>query len=609
MKTIMGILLLIISVAALIFGVDYLYDKTIANQGSSPAQQTALKIQEQLSENVFDKSSSSEPFDKLRINQGQSTPPPIINGFDWTLPAGTQEESNSGLILSRYRQMDVARNSFLIVRWDESNPQQNQYDFKILETRLRQLAPKKVLIRLEVNSSCEAPRWALDQLRESKHKSLIFWDQNYIELLRPFINEFAKRYSASPQVIGVQLGLGDGEYSGPCKNYDNKDGWGEFWMSPRELEEATTRFGFTPEVFASASKANIDIYVNAFGKHKNKLAFTNIGALFSYGKGSKPYNAKLNKIAKYVLEKGVGNRDGAIEQWMSYTDKIYGNVLTSMPDGTCRLDFDENYANKIRGRYWGTENEFYGKKDSVLAVHGSYENQPYRFLISSLRALQMRRNYMSISDMRDIDHPQYKTQDFIRYLTKVLGKQIENTPDAFVLLGERYIDASRLQDHKEGTCVKNSGNKIAIRSFGRWLTENSQSLPTIKTSMPERENFWDQGYYLPNGIDYEYFAREAKQFSFDLNDQLAKIHCANGCPVEVKITFKDTLKTTLNVLVAEGRTPFVKTQGDGQIKTATFKLTSRFNNGVSGSDFLVKSENGVLPVILVRVNFLKLSKK
>ncbi len=109
--------------------------------------------------------------------------------------------------------------------------------------------------------------------------------------------------------------------------------------------------------------------------------------------------------------------------------------------------------------------------------------------------------------------------------------------------------------------MKNAGDKIAIRSFGRWITESTQGKPAVKIHMPKEENYWDQKYYLPDNIDYEYFAREAREFSFDMNDELVKIRCQNGCEIEVKATFKDTVKTSLSVEVAEGITQSLETIG------------------------------------------------
>ena len=599
---------------AVIFGGDYWYESKYANTNS---QQSNVTISAETDSASKQRSNAVKNIiENTVLLSGVEAPPHFLAGFDWNLPADTKITKNSGLIAEGGHNPDVVNNRFIIVRWDETNPNQGQYDFSKLDAHLKRIAPQQALIRLEVNSSCEAPKWALSKLRQTKHKSLIYWDKSYIDLTRPYIQAFANRFAAYPQIIGVQLGLADGEFGekiDSCSDYGNKQGWGEFWMSPSELQEAESQFGFNPDVFTQATIANIDIYANAFGIHKNKLAFTNIGTLYTYGEGSEPYNKNLKTIAKYALDQGIGNRDGAIERWMTYTDKVYGNLFTTMPDGSCRLDVDEEYMRGMEGRYWGTENEFYGNKDYVIATKGPVENHPYQFLISSLRALQMRRNFMSVSDMRERDHKEYKTQEFMKYLSLTMGKQIEDTSDAFVLMGERYIAASRLSDHMDVDCVRNSDNTIKVRSFGRWLTESPKNTqienkPAIKVRMPASENYWFQDYYLPYGIDYEYFAREAKNFSFDLDDKLSQLRCNDACEVEVKVTFKDRTKTRLHIQVAEGMTQALQTLGDNKIKTATFKMKSKFNNQLQGlsssSDLSLISENEAIPLILMRINFL-----
>jgi len=580
------VILILIIIAALIFSVDMIYDKTLVQQNH---QQTTHKVLNKL------------PTKELKDNDIS-----VVNGFDWSLANNTKPSPYSGLIAESESKSKIIPHKFLMVLWNQSNPQKGVYNFGEFERQLNQLKGK-ALVRLEVNSSCEAPAWALKSLRSSKDKSLIFWDKNYLSYLDDFVSAFAKRYASSSKIVGVHLGIGDGEFSGSCNDYDNKDGWGEFWMSPAVIAEAQTNFGLTPDIFENSSKEIIKIYATAFGKYKSKLAYTNLGPLFSWEEIATPYNKRLVKLAKFAINSGVGNRDGDIEQWMRFLDKNYGVEITSMADGTCRLDFNEEYANKIRGRYWGTENEFYGDKDYVIGRHGNYKNQAYRFMVSSLRALQMRRNFITTSDsasMMKIKHADYKTQDFLSYLTKVLGKQMENTPDAFILLGERYISASHAEANRlNEACVTSNGDEIPFRSFGRWLTDTGNSKPAIKVKMPKTENHWAQDYYLPETIDFEYAARQAKQLTFDLNDQLAKKRCAKGCNTEIKVTFKDTVKTTMKIMVEEGYTKALQTLGDNKIKTATFKVKSIFKNGVSGSDFIVQSDKNPIPVMMIRVNF------
>ncbi len=587
---------------SLIFYADDLYEKfnTTDIPSSSRDKKVVKQVEttKQTTKNFTKKTAS-------RANAAPIKPASTRAGFDWSLPANTPVERDSGLIDEYDRGLDYVQNIFAIVRWDEANPQKGRYDFSKFEKALNDSSPKRALVRLEVNSACEAPKWALKTLRRSADKSLIFWDDNYVNLLKPFINAFAKRYAADPRIMGVQLGIGDGEYDDNCE-FDNKNGWGEFWMSPESIVTAQKKFNFNPEVFEKQTKKIIDIYANAFGKHKGKLAFTNIGPSFSWNNIAEPYNKKLKKIAQYVWNAGIGDRDGHVEIWMRFIDPTFGVQMKSLADNTCYLDFDENHANGLRGRYSGTENEFYGDKNYVIRANGPYRNQAYRFFVSSLRALQMRRNYFSIAgdSMKKLDDPVYKTQDFLRYLSKVMGKQIENTPDAFVLLGERYISKDHAKNFADLSCVKNSKKGVAVRSFGRWLTETSQSVPAIPIKMPANENYWGQNFYMPAGTDYEYSARKAKQFEFDLNDELTKTRCENSCKAEIKVTFKDTDKTTMNVWYGNEDSQGFKTKGDNKIKTVTFNVNSRFENDVRGKDFMINSKATDLTLIMIRVNFL-----
>ena len=249
MKTKVVLLVLLCCVIGLILSIDSLYNYTIAKQGSSKAQP------QEINKPVIEK--ATKLFNK--------TPPHLLNGFDWSLPVNTPVDNTSGLIAENKANQPMINNQFLIVLWDKTNPKPGVYDFSHFEKQLNTLSHRKALVRLEVNSSCEAPAWVLQKLRVTSDKSLVFWDENYISLLRPYIQEFAKRYAGLPQIAGVQLGIADGDFIGSCDDYDNKDGWGEFWMSPKALAEAQQNFGLTPEIFESSSREIIDIYIKAFG--------------------------------------------------------------------------------------------------------------------------------------------------------------------------------------------------------------------------------------------------------------------------------------------------------------------------------------------------------
>ena len=128
----------------------------------------------------------------------------------------------------------------------------------------------------------------------------------------------------------------------------------------------------------------------------------------------------------------------------------------------------------------------------------------------------------------------------------------------------------------------------------------------MRVSLPENESYWGQDYTMPYGVDFEYSARESKNFEFDINDKLMKKRCLNGCEVEVKITYKDTEITSLNLGYGDNKQQSYKTKGDNKIKTVTFSVNSRFQNKhqkLGGIDFTINSKTAV-PLIMIRVNFL-----
>jgi len=526
------------------------------------------------------------------------------NGFDWSLPESTKKEPYSGLV-DENDNSDLST-QFVILRWDDTNPSRGKYDFSELTEKLKEVHPRNVLVRLDVNSLCEAPKWTLKKLRATKSNSLIFWDRSYLNLLKPYIYEFGKRFANHHQIVGVQVGIADGEYKGSCDENDNKDGWGEFWMSPQELAEAEKDFGLTPDIFLTRTKQIIDIYVDAFKGNEAKLAFTNIDPFFSWDDISVVYDKKMPEISSYVMRQGLGSRDGNVEAWLRYVGTSYGIKYRLHKDGTCSMDMDESFARSIQGRYWGTENEFYGIDDYILDYGGPIDNQSYRFLVSSLRALQMRRNFMTVSSdgLKHVNHPDYKTKEFIEYLKNTMGKNIENTTDVFVLLGERYISSSSFSGVRKSDvdCIRDG--KVSVRSFGRWMTEKSESVPAVKIKMPQSEKYWAQDIYLPSGYDYEYAARSATHFYFDINNELIRQRCNDKCNAEVKVTIKDNSKTNINIKVSDVETQYFQSVGDGKIKTITFPITSKFNSE-QGKDLIIQSSSSAVSVLLVRVNFLQ----
>ncbi len=613
-KTILFIIILCLFIALLVIALllpgkvyEQISDKLFENNSSTTPESSTVYVQKKPLEDNSEKTTPKQAPSKQSPTRPSSPEPDgtveIVQGFDWRLPSYAQPSELSGLISETRGSDDYIKGDFHMVRWDKTNPEKGVYNFQKLENSLRNRPNKQVLLRLETYGKCETPNWALQQLQVTPRGTLIFWQDRYVEVLRPYISEVAQLVNQYPQIVGVQIGISDGQYRKDCSKFSQKDGWGEFNLKPEELRDAQDRLGLTPELLERSAKRIIDLYADEFGGNANKLVFNNFD-MFSWTDIALPYNERMGAIAQYALDRGIGNRDGQIEHWMRYLGKVYGMEIKPSTNQTCTLEMNEDLAKRYANRYWGTENEEFGDYYWVKGVYGSVSNQPHRFFASSLRALQMRRNYMTIigEGMKKATDPIYKTQDFLRYLANTLGKQPIDTPDAFILLGERYVANYRMAEHPQHKQCQAQGG-TAIRSFGRWINENSDSQPSMRIDFPANDKRWGQGFYLPNNVNYEYAARAAKEFSFNLNDELGRTRCTNGCNVEVKVSYKDDNISNVWIESLGKKSGTFKTSGDGRIKTATFKMRSDFNNS-SQQDLLLKSDSATLSVILLRINFL-----
>ena len=611
-------------------------------------------------------------------------PGTLTAGYDWELPAYASDNPSGGLVRGKWsdKDRDYTNTAFYSLRWndvpyihDPDHPDANEdgyfYDFGGFNWWLgsSEADGDNVLVRLEVNSLCDAPVRLRSTFNYYAGGSIAFWHQHddeedsYVSELKRFVDAFAAKYADNPRLIGMHLGIADGEYKhieegnyhrlvdgeyqDDCRAdlYDEEDGWGEFWVDEAELSHAmqqglTTENLIQPENFTPSVTQIINNYASAFEGNTAKLAMTNIGN-FAYNDEKidlvpvetiKAFNdEQADAIVPLVNSLGIGNRDGLVEDWMSYNDPSYGIEFTAGPDNTCHLSMNETFAENIGNRYWGTENEEYGNDAWLIERYGAYEGQPYRFLMSSMRALQMRRNHMAVHTpgMDGLPQTDYNTADFVHYLASTIGRDKTNTPDAFVMLGERYIRPEYINGFEDELASVESclirvndpddqskdgePSHEQVREFGRWLTEvGGKGVKAKQQAFEMEKEPWSIPAYLPevNGsTKYEYAARDSHEFTFDINDAVLTSRCPadTTCELTVKVVFEDTVATTLSLQTETGTLASLDTVGDGATKTATFTVSEHFRNEFNGADFGLKTglEEESLPVMMVRVNFMQ----
>lgn len=335
---ILGVFIVSLSIALLLPDTFYgdLSDRLFNSDNNSRASNSATNgpelttpkqtIPPRVTEPKKQPTSPTPPPKKPATNQSIGTNIEVVKGMDWRLPSYARRSTIGGLVSETRGPKDYIRGDFHIVRWDRTNPVSGKFDFSELQHQLNSRPGQQIVLRPEIYSRCETPAWALKQLRYTRNGSLIFWDQQYLELVKPYIQQLANFVRRNPQIVGVQLGIADGEYRGDCKRFELKDGWGEFTMNPQELLEAETDFGLTPALLESSTKHIVNAFVTAFGSNTHKLAFNNLEQ-FSWNSIAEPYNQRMPSIAKFVLDKGLGNRDGQVEHWMRYIHKVYGYAI------------------------------------------------------------------------------------------------------------------------------------------------------------------------------------------------------------------------------------------------------------------------------------------
>ncbi len=525
-----------------------------------------------------------------------------IDGMDWSLPDDVGLSAAGGVwqgdddITQPY-----IRASFAEFDWQELNPQPGRFDFAAIDELLDQDARVPLIVRINWYGNCAAPEWALKRTRVMSERTIVFWDDTYFQAIAPLARALGAAYADDPRLEALYLGFGDGQKSGPTCDSDD-DGWGEFWMTEDEIREAETRFGFSAQVMDTAARRLIDLFATAFGDNAGKLAFTNI-ALFDDATNS-PYNDVVRNLGPYLESRGVGMRNGEIETWLRYVGTQFGAKLTPAPGNTARLSTDEAFARRIGARHWGDENEFYGPEDYVLESTGPYANQGYRFYVSSMRGLQMRYNHVGIhlDPMLELPTLPWNPQGLLIYQARVLGRTIEDTPDAFTMLGERYLRA----DFMHGPITRDAtihDGMLKVRGVERWLSEIGESQPAFKVDMPEDEAYWAQ-YYMPWDIDYEYAARASDRFDFDLSDELMRARCPDGCAVSIKLSYLGDRPATMRIETAETTSPAYDLTADGKIHTLSIPVRSRFDGSLEkGADFTVHSQGNPMTLLLARVVF------
>jgi hypothetical protein len=218
------------------------------------------KVQANLTQLQQDAGISSPP-----VTTPPVTPPPTTTGFRGIFAFNNM--SNTSLFVDK----PYVAGTCLTRYWAELNPSQGQYNWAIIDNDMKPwvAAGKSVIIRVSTagwtkwqpnqNSKQGTPQWVFDQgvpfvTANDGARKPQYWHLKFLNALQTFVQAFATRYDGNPNILAIEIGVGDG---GETKPDTTKDA---------NVLSRWQAIQYTNANWWQAIQAIINMYVQAFTK-------------------------------------------------------------------------------------------------------------------------------------------------------------------------------------------------------------------------------------------------------------------------------------------------------------------------------------------------------
>ena len=459
---------------------------------------------------------------------------------DWSLPASVVKSSNAGL----FDVPGIPDALSGVVTWRMLNPSENVYNWDLFDNAFAQNKP--FFLRIWASDTLHCPIWLKTKYPNlpilhygdvgvpyfdffqnivSPANFYAMWHPDFVAEFKKFLLAFkAKNYLANPN---LKFMYAPGAWR-----------WNEWEVGPI-LDEMQTKTPMTPASFLSWFKQHIDDYVDASNGYAYKMVFT------GYGRIEKPYFFRnhadwflpLNDTAQgdniltsYAVSKGMSVREGA-QEYFNTTSYAYswGSSFTTIQNKNYQT-IDENHPlHKDSLRIIGTENE--GFCDPAMLAVCSY----YHIKMSTIKALQLRVNWLNSRDNLVALDPK-----LFEYARKTMGKNIKNSPDAWVALRESFdhLLSATPPVPKPNMPAWTDRVSLPFRNWEKWLMQREVT-PDGKT-VPVYQLISNAEFDINNLKAYEALrtdrANGSNYIYFDVDDNFMK-GGVNG--VRIKITYLD----------------------------------------------------------------------
>jgi len=515
----------------------------------------------------------------------------VIDGWDWSLPDFVEPSLRSMVGLQRTFRLEDAyqplnlkfksnATAVLWVKWRDLEPSMGEFNFQPLIDRIKQAnsLDMKVLLRLLCHSKTrgtgndlkegDAPLWLEDLgvnlLPQERYRGNLNFDPSHPEFHKRYlilIDELAQ--SGIPEMVSAAY-VG---YASPTYGDEGIGPYGERNGAAND----TVRY----------VRERLDAWGNAFKGMEHKVF---MGGFSDYG-----------------IKNGFGVRRGFVEM---YLYNIPNGELGQYIDENGYLTVDEEAPVMKYNCFNGEENEEYGAiwatRERENRFGTTTASFPYRYFMSTLRAIQMRCNYVLTRG--------HVIPEMLPFLSLELGRTVGNTPDVWTFLSTSYLKGRTYNQHDYKVRVQSEKEKAAgieTKNFERWLyqrdAEGYETQPAVKIKQPIEMWMVQPGKY------YDYIARSGKQIGFDIDDRWTS-RTKNSA---LKVTYFDNYKGELKLLFNKGENAKrLSLKGDKKLKTATFLVSNIESNSMDhGYDFTLEAGGQTEKIVVSMVRVVDTNQK
>jgi len=510
---------------------------------------------------------STPPYDSVEPAPWNGTHGAICDGFDFGLPPGTQPSSTGMITLQRsYLQLPNPPNvaaslptvSFrantvlcMWVSWRNFEPTEGAYAIEALVANFEAATASgwHFALRMLTSRVEEAPIWLANLGLPT-----IDYGTNY----DPAAPAFHARYLAMLEALRLSELCQRSGFVMAYAGYASTS-WGDEYIGPHGPSDT----GDPAEAYRHV-RERLDGWARVCERQNSHKVL--MGGESAYGRSL-----------------GFGTRNGFVEHyWYQVPDPLYGQIHSHGEVVDQYLRVDEDAPLLEEGRILGEENEEYEANWSSewrtwspaefggeynasappqghAARYGPLRSFPYRYLMSSLRLLQMRCNYLLASTV--VVNP-----DLYSYVALALGREADDSPDAWAFLASAEFANGR------GT----------VSNFERWLHQRDQP-PTIPggvqtfpdarlTQTPAfhfNDSWWTSTWMTAVPHDWIAHAAPRGVIGFEIAEAFAH---STASPLAsqaavVKVTFFDLFEGSLALTQAH-KPPSDATVGDHGAPTA-----------------------------------------